>query len=342
MLYSFELLKHANIRYRDALPSLARCELFAMLFALDISTEIVQETMGGSRFLTINCRELSGQELSFLFGHSSIVFMAEKENGMLRPLSVNSGEYFPDDLPEVLKYKGKTNASFTRMMINAAVSLSRFRCHSDPLTLFDPICGKGTSCFCALAAGMNAVGLDLDRKDIREASDYFSRYLKFHKLKHVQENLSETFSGKSLPVTVFRFSDTKDHYQQGNTRCLKLAYADTAESPAFFRKEKAHIIVADLPYGVQHAPQSGSSSESLKHFLLRVLPSWKQVLYPGGAMAISFNTLTLRSQDLRDILTLTGFKLPNNDHFSHLSHEVEHAVVRDVVFAVNSEEELVV
>ena len=342
MVYSFELIKHANIRYRDSLVVLSRCELFAMLFRLGVSSEIREESMGGSRFLTIECRELSESEIAFLSGHSSFVFMAENKGGLLRPLPVPFSGYLPEDLPEVLKYKGKTSASFTRMMINTAASLSAFRQSETSLTFFDPVCGKGTGCFCAAEAGMNAIGLDLDRKDIREAADYFSRYLKLHKLKHEQHERSETASRQSVPLTEFVFADTKDHFRSGDCRFLRLACADTMESPALFRKAKAHIIAADLPYGVQHAPQAGSRPDTLQHFLSRVLPVWKSVLAPGGVIALSFNTLTLPSADVREALTRAGFRLPVHDIFSGLKHEVEQAVVRDVIFAFNSEEESVI
>ena len=339
MVYTFELLKHANIRYRDALSVLSCCELFAMLRSLDITCDIAEESMGGSRFLTFDCRELSDHELSFLSGHSSVVFMAEKIGGLLRPLPVVSAAYLPDDLPEVLKYKGKTSAVFTRMMINTAASLSPFCHQTEPLVFFDPLCGKGTGCFCALAAGMNAVGLDLDKKEIREAADYLSRYLKFHKLKHEEKHRSETISGQAVPVTEFRLADTKEHYRAGDVRSLTLACADTARAPALFRKDRAHIIAADLPYGVQHASLCGSGPETLTSFLRRSVPAWKRVLQPGGVIALSFNTLTLSSQTVRDSLTDNGFQLPKHELFSQLSHEVEHAVVRDVVFAFNTEEE---
>ena len=313
-----------------------------MLFRLGISSEIREESMGGSHFLTIECRELSDSEIAFLSGHSAFVFMAEKKDGLLRPLPVPDSGYLPEDLPEVLKYKGKTSASFTRMMINTAASLSAFRQSKMPLTFFDPVCGKGTGCFCAAEAGMNAVGLDLDRKDIREATDYFSRYLKLHKLKHEQHDRSETASKHSIPVTDFVFADSKEHFRSGDCRSLRFACADTMESPALFRKAKTHIIAADLPYGVQHAPQAGSRPDSLQHFLSRVLPVWKSVLAPGGVIALSFNTLTLPSADVREALTRAGFRLPVHDIFSGLKHEVEQAVVRDVIFAFNSEEESVI
>ena len=339
MVYSFELIKHANIRYRESLPLLARCELFSMLSSLGISCDIRSEQMGGSRFLTVECRELNDQELRYLSSHSAFVFMAEKKEGLLRPLSVDGSAYLPDDLPEVLKYKGKTGVTFTRMMISTALALSAFRNADQPPVFFDPVCGKGTGCFCALTAGMNAVGLDLDRKDIREAADYFSRYLKFHKLKHEEKSRSETIGGHPVPVTEFTFADTKEHYKAGDVRKLSLVCADTSESPSLFRKSGAHLIAADLPYGIQHAPQSGTRPESLQHFLRRALPVWKSVLRPGGAIALAFNTLTLPAQDVRDALAASGFRLPRHEYFTRLQHEVEHAVVRDVVFALNTEEE---
>ena len=341
MVYSFELIKHANIRYRDCLSVLSRCELFAMLSSLGISCEIREETMGASRFLTFECRPLSDGELTFLYGHSSVVFMAEKHGDMLKPLPVLTDGYLPDDLPEVLKYKGKTSASFTRMMINTAVSLSAFHGQEQPLTFLDPLCGKATGCFCAAVAGMNAVGLDINKKEIGEAVSYFSRYLKFHKLKHTERSVSVTAKGHSLPVSEFIFADTKEHYQSGNTRQLRLACSDTADSPFLFRKARAHIIAADLPYGVQHAPRAGGKTDTLQGFLERGLPVWKKCLEPGGVIALSFNTFTLPSASVRSALENAGFTLPDNDLFYSLKHEVEQAVMRDVIFAFNTQEESV-
>ena len=38
--------------------------------------------------------------MSFLSGHSSVVLLTEKKNGLLRPLPVTSPDYLPEDLPE--------------------------------------------------------------------------------------------------------------------------------------------------------------------------------------------------------------------------------------------------
>ena len=111
---------------------------------------------------------LSPEELSWLRGHSCIVFMAEKREDALIPLPVSPASSLPEELPEVLKYKGKTSPAFSRMMLNTALSLSRYAHSAQPLTVLDPLCGRGTGLFCALLAGENAVGLDQDSRDLKE------------------------------------------------------------------------------------------------------------------------------------------------------------------------------
>ncbi len=334
MVYSFGLVKHANIRYRDSVKRLSRCELSAMLHACSVHCEVNFESMGGCDFLTFECRPLTTDEITFLSGHSSVSFMSEKDGSQLRPLSVTRNDYLNEDLPEILKYKGKTSVSFTRMMLNTARSLSPFPLH-ETLTVLDPLCGKGTACFCALQAGMNAVGADRDSKAVHEASDYFSRYLRYYMLKHNVRSLSETAGKKSLPVTDYIFANCKEHYLSGDTRFLRLGVCDTEDTAALCRKKKVHLLLADLPYGVQHAPQFGSKPESFDSLLRRALPKWKQSVCPGGVLAISFNTLTFPTSQILEIAHSSGLVPVEESGFTGLRHEVEQAVVRDVVFMRN-------
>ena len=307
MVYTFELIKHANVHYREAVSLLARCELTTMLHGFSVNCPVQEEILGVSRFLTFECRELSDPDLQILSRHSSLSLMAEKqENGLLRVLPVQPCFSLPEELPEILKYKGKTSATFTRMMINTAAALTPSFSTKEPILFFDPLCGKGTWCFCALTLGMVAFGLDTDGKAIREATDYFSRFLKLNRIKHSLTRRSETFGKQALPVTNFTFATNRELYQAGKAGQLTLAEGDTSLSPALFRRQKAQLIVADLPYGVQHAPQASSGHESLERFLRRALPVWKSVLRPGGAMALSFNTLTLSAATVRDAMRLSG------------------------------------
>ena len=335
MVYTLGLAKCTNIRYRDSANRLSRCELVSMLHALSLDCEVTLESLGGADFLTFESRPLKEDELSFLFRHSSVRFMAEKEDHLLRPLSFPEGNYLEEDLPEILKYKGKTSASFTRMVMNIALSLSPFARADSPLTLLDPLCGKGTACFCALQSGMNAIGMDLDQKAIREAEDYFGKYLKIHMLKHSVRSWSETAGKVSLPVREFTFADSREHYQEHNTRFLRLSTGDTVLAPALCRHQPVHLLLADLPYGVQHAPQFGCKPESFGSLLARALPAWKKALVPGGVAAVSFNTLTFPTQQVIDIVRGAGWTPYTGGIFFSLRHEVEQAVVRDVVFMTN-------
>ena len=340
MVYTFELIKHPNVHYREAVSVLSRCELVSMQHALGIDAAVREESLGGARFLTFECRSLSGAELSYLSGHSSVSFLAEKkEDAFLRPLAFESVQYLPEDLPEILKYKGKTAVPFTRMMINTAAALTPYALTPEKMLFFDPVCGRGTGCFCALCAGMNAAGVEQNSRDLKEAADYFARYLKHHRLKHQCVSRSETVRKNAVPVTCFTFADTKDHYQAGETRSLTLACADTGLSPALLRRQRAHVIAADLPYGIQHAPWEDRKPESLAGFLNRALPAWRQSLVPGGALALSYNVLTLPDRAVRDAVVSAGLIPVEEEWMSGLTHEVEQAVVRNVIFALNPEEE---
>lgn len=335
MVYSFQLIAHANIRYREAVSRLARCELLSMLNAFGIDADIAEKSFGAASFLCFESRELTDDELSLLSLSGSFSFYAALEGALLRPLSFPPREYLQADLPEVLKYKGKTSVPFTRMMLNTASALTPWFRTPEKITVLDPMCGKGTTCFCALQSGMNAIGLDTDRKSIAECRSYFLRYLKYHMLKHAESSHSETIGKHSLPVSVIRFADTKEHYRSEDTRSLSLACGDASLVPALTRGRPVHVLVADLPYGIQHAPQSGGACEGFLQLLDRVLPVWKHSLAPGGAIALSFNTFTLPSDEVRRAMIRAGFSPCDGDPFLNLAHEVEQAVNRDVVFAKN-------
>lgn len=331
MVYSFLLNQHANIRYREAVGRLGQAELEFMLKGLGFHSAVRLETLGGANFLTFECEPLSPDQMRLLARHSSAVFFAERIGETLKPLNRPDPDRFPADLPEVLKYKGKTSPAFTKMMMNIALSLTPFMADKEPCTVFDPLCGKATTAFCAIEWGMNAVGLDLDRKDLREASDYFERCLKIHLLKHTVDKGSLTVGKRSVPETRFTVARDKEEMKTGDVRTLQLLEGDTALADALMKKHPAHILVADLPYGIQHAPQAGQHPESFGALLNRAMPSWFRALKPGGAVALSFNTLTVPTPTVIHSLENAGFSCVATPC---LRHEVEQAVVRDAVFAV--------
>lgn len=332
MTYCFQLLPHVNIRYQEALHSLAKRELICMLRRLGLPEDVRMEQLGGASFLSFDAPELTDAQRQFLAGHSALTFWAAREGTLLRPLEKPVADYFPAELPELPKYKGKTNAVFTRMLINLA------RCAASPdmegpLTVFDPMCGRGTTLFVGLQCGLHVIGADVDRRDLSEGVDYLQRYLQYHRLKYEKKALGRTAGGQNIPETAVTLAPTKARYASGDTRTARFLLTDTGLIGAVLKKTPAHLLVADLPYGIQHAPQDGRRPEPFLTLLRRALPGWRQALCPGGAAALSFNRLTLDKSALLDALAHAGFEPLVSPPCDDFSHEVEQAVTRDVVIA---------
>ena len=339
MVFLFQLTPHANIRYREAQVKLGRAELSCLLQSLGIHAEVTPCTVGGVSFLRFAADALTDKQRSALSMHSAALLLCEQLDGgsdasvLLRPIEKVSHDYLTADLAEVLKYKGKTSAVFTHMMINCAWAASDFFGQEAPITVLDPMCGKGTTCFVALQQGMNAVGVDIDNRDLKECADYFERYMQYHRMKHKLDQSSRTVRKHAVPAAVYTIADTKEHFKEGDTRTLSLFLGDTGLTGELCKKSPAHLLVADLPYGVQHAPQVGRRTESFMQVMKRALPQWKDAVRKGGAVALSFNTLTLKKADLIQLLADAGFTPLTEAPYDDFQHFVEQAVHRDFVVA---------
>ena len=330
MLYAYQLRAHSNARYQESLLSLAQKELACMLAACGVRADITCRRLGGAPFLCFEASALTPAQRAFLAGHSGLYMAAALEGDLLRPLDMPDPFYLSADMPEILKYKGKTNASFTHLMINLALSAGNQWSTPAPRVL-DPLCGHGTTLFCALSRGMHAIGVDSDHKSIQEGVAYTQKWLQYHRIKHTAKHVSLTLpAGKSAPGTVLQISKSA----QEQAREISFYTADTRLVHHLTRRQPAHALVADLPYGVQHAPRENGRMSSLETLLADCLPAWRQALIPGGAAAIAFNTYTLKRKKLADLAIQAGFVLPESPLYADFSHWVEQAVNRDVLVAL--------
>jgi len=333
MEYCFQLLPHTNIQYQDALASLGKVELACMLEALDIHAAIKTISLGGASFLSLACDELPVEVLRRLSAHSAQLLVCQRREDWLRPMDVRASPYLTRDVAEVLKYKGKTSTAFTRMMLNCAHAASDFFLDDRPLTVLDPICGKATTCFCALERGWNALGVDVDAAALDEVDRYFAKHLQLHHVKHERKQRSMTVGGRGVPETTYTFADTREHYQQKDTRFLRLFLSDTAACDRLLAKAPADLLVGDLPYGIQHAPVDGHKPEPFTQLLRRSLPAWRRSLKDGGALALSFNTYTLPRETLLRLLEEASFVPLDSGPYHSFAHFVQQAVNRDAVVA---------
>lgn len=156
------------------------------------------------------------------------------------------------------------------------------------------MCGKCTKTgFVALQNGMNAVCLDIDRKDLKEAADYFSNYLQFHRLKHRLAQKRPHAQKTAVPIAEYTFSDTKEHFAADDVRTLMLAEGDSGLVGDLLKKRPADLLVCDafpMACGTRATEREKGGELPLLGASSRVASGAQT----SGAAAISFNTLTAR------------------------------------------------
>ena len=330
MTYAFLLYPHANIRYRQSLLQLAVQELSMTLSALGREAEVVPQKMGGAMFLTFEAAKLTERDMRMLSQLASVYMLFEMEDGKLTTLERTHPNYVGEDLPALLKYKGKTNEMFTDTMLTMALAASAFMpVHDSQLVVCDPMAGRGTTLMLALRRGYYGVGIEIGKADVKEAADYMTRYLEFHRIKYKRTDSALTVRGQvGGRENKFVFSDSAEHFKDGDTRTLRLICGDTREAEALLKPNSVHLMVTDAPYGVQKG--TAGRQDSIGGTIAAALPGWFDVLKSGGVLAMSFNTHVTRREGLVRLFEKAGFEIVQT---ANLEHWVEQAISRDVILA---------
>lgn len=318
MHYTMLLWPHANARYQVETEKLARAELEVMLSRLGMEYTWEEGGVAGLPSLDFAARPLADAEATVISRHSLLYALFERrEDGALLPLLGREAPRVGGDLPGILKYKGKTNENFTQLLINLAWLAGNM---PEKAHLLDPMCGRGTALFVALNRGWDATGADIDRAALREAEQFFKRYLEYHRFKHTTRRGSLTLRGKkSAPYTAFTLP----------AGTLRLAEVEATRAREAFGAGKFDLLCADLPYGVQHG-----SNMPLETLLRLALPAWAETLKRGAAIALSFNAQTLPARKVRALLAGAGLRVLEGGPYDHFEHWVEQAVTRDIAVAV--------
>ena len=330
MTYAFLLYPHANIRYRQSLLQLAVQELSMTLSALGREAEVVPQKMGGAMFLTFEAAKLTERDMRMLSQLASVYMLFEMEDGKLTTLERTHPNYVGEDLPALLKYKGKTNEMFTDTMLTMALAASAFMpVHDSQLVVCDPMAGRGTTLMLALRRGYHGVGIEIGKADVKEAADYMTRYLEFYRIKYKRTDSALTVRGQvGGRENKFVFSDSAEHFKDGDTRTLRLICGDTREAEALLKPNSVHLMVTDAPYGVQKG--TAGRQDSIGGTIAAALPGWFDVLKSGGVLAMSFNTHVTRREGLVRLFEKAGFEIVQT---ANLEHWVEQAISRDVILA---------
>jgi SAM-dependent methyltransferase len=337
MTYAILLYPHANKRYYESVKILGVNELkiLTAYFVPEV-TNIRFENIGGLELLVFEAAELEEKEKKILYSLSSNFALFElRENNYLNPIMQQRANYFKEDISNILKYKGKTNESFTDLMINIGVFSSDFYGDFDKaLSILDPMCGKGTTLFQALIKGYNAAGVEITKNYYTEFENFIKRYFQFHRYKYESSNASFSHEGKKKGnKVIFETADTIENYKKKERRTLQYVNGDTKDTYLFYGKEKFHVIVTDLPYGVQHSSTGASQFVKIDDLLNNSMEGWARTLKKGGTIVLAYNNYTLKKEQLEKILTKYGLSVFSEGVYNEFVHWVEQAVNRDIIVA---------
>lgn len=240
---------------------------------------------------------------------------------LLRPIQTASPAFVSPDMAATRRYKGKTSEIFTHFLCNMAKYASDFhRSDWSLLDVVDPLCGGGTTLFTALSLGADVAGLDLDRTDVESTATFITRYCRENRiaLAAKEERL------RKLGARRWLFQIGRDDQR----RCM-LAHGNAGQTRELLAGfGRPHLIVTDLPYGIQH-------SGPLHGLLADCLPGWAELLVSGGAIAFSWDSTRL---DREKMMALVGkaadLEVVNRPPYDRLAHRVDRVIKRrDVLVA---------
>lgn len=332
MQYALLPWPYLNSRYDTSIRPMLIKELSRLIERAGADASVAEGKFGGLDFLCFNSEPLTDRALQILSSHSHLRLLFEvRPDGAMMPLISAKRPEVGGDLSSMLKYKGKTSELFTRSLISLAALESDFADGMfTRLALFDPMCGRGTTLFESLNRGWNAVASDLDASDVDQGYAYFKRYLEFNRFKHESKDFSMTVGKTQVKRRQITFSRSGGKMDDGALTASFIA-SDIENAANAHRPGSFHLVVCDLPYGVQHAPGGDRSLDAL---LTRALLPLRRVLKPGGAIALSFNTYTMKRSRMIELLSGAGFEPLDDASYRNLSHWVEQAVLRDFAVAV--------
>ena len=244
---------------------------------------------------------------------------------LLRPFDTAFVPFMPPELTEARRYRGKTSEQFTHFLLNIARHSSAFATQPwDALRVLDPLMGGGTTLFAALVLGAHAFGIEQTEKDVQTTAGYLKGFaierviackLKLERLKG---------AGKRWWFTVGK----------GEPRICGMARGDTLRAPELLIGfKKPHLIVTDLPYGVQHR---GGPVDLLRE----ALPVWVNLLMPGGALVFSWDATRLPHAQVADLIKAeTSLSVRREPPYDALGHRVDRVIKRrEVLVAVKPDE----
>lgn len=343
--YAILVLPSVNRVYHAASGKLALAELqcFNAHVLNNKITDIKPTTIAGVSYIEFISPELGSKDIQYL-SNLSFVYALFKLNDrtsdnnipILTPVTITPLDLYDDDLISILKFAGKTNEQFTKLLLNVTLMASSSAgTMQRRLDILDPLCGRGTTLNQALMYGYNAAGIEIDQRDFEAYGQFINRWLKDKRLKHKSSTHELRKDGKLQAQRLqINFANSKEAYKKRNVQELDVVLADTLQAKDFFKRNSFDLIVTDLPYGVKHNNQSAKGqSRSPLALLEQALPVWTTLLRAGGAIGISWNTYLARKPELIALLEASELKVYSLTTENLFRHKVDQAIMRDIIVA---------
>ena len=254
-------------------------------------------------------------------------------DGRLRPIPCPPRRVLDEDLVSIQRYPGKTNESFTHLLVNLALACGDGTflrvVAGERLRLLDPVCGRGTTLNRAALYGLDAFGLEVQHRDVEAYDTFLTTWLKDKRLKH---SVDRATLRRGRPATAhrttIRYGSSKD---VASHRTIDVVHDDSRNVREHHKPRSIDALVADLPYGVQHgAAATEGRDRDPGAFLVDALPAWGDVLRPGAGIALAWNRRTLARPRLVELATRAGLEVADagDDRFVH---RVDRSITRDVL-----------
>jgi len=315
-----------------------------MIVAQKLSTEcsdVQRQNLCGVDYLTFQTGAALSQPDIMLLSDLSFVyalFKIERMDGelYLKPIERNKENFVDDSMSAILKYAGKTNELFTRMMINIALCSQDSR---GEIRLLDPIAGKGTTLYEGYMRGYHVYGIEIGESVVNESAHFVKRFLETARYKFDYTSMKISGPNKSFSALrhTFQAAKTKEEFKGKRTRTIELIAGNSLYANQYYPKNYFDMLVGDLPYGVQHGNVTRERQSSLTRnpaeLLHACLPAWLDVLKPGGVIALAWNSNVLPRQKMEELFTENGFIVKNDAAYLQFEHRVDQSIVRDIVVA---------
>ncbi len=220
--------------------------------------------IGGVEYVRFDGRRrLPDTDVAQLSNLSSAFALFEivDDDAHLVPVPLTPVAHLDDDLLTIQRYKGKTNEQFTKLLFNVTLAASA---HASDwperrLRILDPVCGRGTSLNQGLVYGFDVDGIEIDRTAYDAYHTFLVTWLKDKRYKHQVHTMplrrDAKVVGRRIEVV---FARDKDEYKADDVQRVRLVNDDTTQAGEHYRKPVFDAVVADLPYGVQHASRAAA------------------------------------------------------------------------------------